>query len=162
MFLPRAHWVLSGSLQGWGDPVISYFDLAVFLYTVKNIRLQRLRAREASCFGADAVAPGGWRYEETEEFIEWASRYDEGDTVSRTLEETSDLAGHTALPRNSLRWGEALVRIGDPGCRRGCDLMAWSRAFDDPIPAPDGRVLKTLHDAGALCDCIAQSRAVAS
>ena len=56
-------------------------------YTVKDIRLQRLRAREAACFGADAVAPGGWRYQETEEFIEWASRYDEGDKVSRTLEE---------------------------------------------------------------------------
>jgi len=86
MFLPRAQWVLSGSLQGWGDPVISYFDLVVFLYTVKDIRLQRLRAREAARFGADAVAPGGWRYQETEEFIEWASRYDKGDTVSRTLE----------------------------------------------------------------------------
>jgi hypothetical protein len=24
----------------------------------------------------------------------------------------------------------------------------WSRAFDDPIPLPDGRVLETLHDAG--------------
>jgi hypothetical protein len=24
----------------------------------------------------------------------------------------------------------------------------WHRAFDDPIPVPDGRVLKTLHDAG--------------
>jgi len=23
----------------------------------------------------------------------------------------------------------------------------WSRAFDDPIPLPDRRVLKTLHDA---------------
>jgi hypothetical protein len=23
-----------------------------------------------------------------------------------------------------------------------------SRAFDDPIPVPDGRVLRTLHDAG--------------
>ena len=26
--------------------------------------------------------------------------------------------------------------------------MAWSRAFDDPIPVPGGRVLRTLHDAG--------------
>ena len=26
--------------------------------------------------------------------------------------------------------------------------MAWSRAFDDPITLPDGRVLKTLDDAG--------------
>ena len=98
MFLPRAQWVLSGSLQGWGDPVISYFDLVVFLYTVKDIRLQRLRAREAARFGADAVAPDGWRYQETEEFIEWASRYDEGDTLSRTLEVHQDLAGDTALP----------------------------------------------------------------
>jgi adenylate kinase family enzyme len=36
MFLPRVQWVLSGSLQGWGDPVISYFDLVVFLYTAKE------------------------------------------------------------------------------------------------------------------------------
>ena len=28
------------------------------------------------------------------------------------------------------------------------DLMAWSRAFDGPIPVPDSRVLKTLNDAG--------------
>ena len=27
-------------------------------------------------------------------------------------------------------------------------MTAWSRAFDDPIPVPDGRVLRTLHDAG--------------
>jgi hypothetical protein len=28
------------------------------------------------------------------------------------------------------------------------DLMDWSRPFDDPITLPDGRVLKTLYDAG--------------
>jgi hypothetical protein len=26
--------------------------------------------------------------------------------------------------------------------------MAWSRAFDDPIPVPDGRVLKTFTMPG--------------
>jgi hypothetical protein len=26
--------------------------------------------------------------------------------------------------------------------------MSWSRAFDDPIELPDGRVLRTLRDAG--------------
>jgi adenylate kinase family enzyme len=86
MFLPRAQWVLSGSLQGWGDPIISYFDLVVFLYTTKDLRLQRLRTREAARFGADAVAPGGWHHRETEDFVEWAAQYDDGDTVSRTLE----------------------------------------------------------------------------
>jgi adenylate kinase family enzyme len=86
MFLARADWVLSGSLEGWGDPVIAYFDLVVFLHTDKAIRLQRLRAREARHFGADAVAAGGWRHAETEDFIEWASHYDAGDREGRTLE----------------------------------------------------------------------------
>jgi adenylate kinase family enzyme len=86
MFLGRADWVLSGSLEGWGDPIIAHFDLVVFLYTAKEIRLRRLRAREARHFGADAVVAGGWRYQETEDFIEWASHYDAGDREGRTFE----------------------------------------------------------------------------
>jgi adenylate kinase family enzyme len=85
MFLARADWVLSGSLDGWGDAIIPNFDLVVFLTTAKEIRLQRLRAREATHFGAGAVAPGGWRHQETEEFIEWASRYEDGDRKGRSL-----------------------------------------------------------------------------
>jgi hypothetical protein len=27
-------------------------------------------------------------------------------------------------------------------------VHGWSRAFDDPIPLPDGRELRTLRDAG--------------
>jgi adenylate kinase family enzyme len=86
MFLGRDGWVLSGSLDGWGDPLIPYFDLVVFLQTAQTFRLNRLRGREATRFGADAVAPGGWRYQETEDFIEWASRYDEGDFTIRSLQ----------------------------------------------------------------------------
>jgi adenylate kinase family enzyme len=86
MFLGRADWVLSGSLDGWGDPIIPYFDLVVFLYTASEVRLQRLRAREARRFGSDVVAPGAWRHQETEEFIEWASHYDAGDREGRTFE----------------------------------------------------------------------------
>ena len=85
MFLPRADWVLSGSLAGWGDPIIPQFDLVAFLTAPSAVRLQRLRAREARHFGADAVAPGGWRHHETEEFIEWASHYDVGDREGRGL-----------------------------------------------------------------------------
>jgi len=79
MRLGRDGWVLSGSLDGWGDPLIAHFDLVVFLQTAQTFRLNRLRAREATRFGADAVAPGGWRHQEMEDFIEWASRYDAGD-----------------------------------------------------------------------------------
>jgi adenylate kinase family enzyme len=51
VFLPRADWVLSGSLDGWGDAIIPMFDLVIFLSTSIELRLQRLRAREARHFG---------------------------------------------------------------------------------------------------------------
>jgi hypothetical protein len=85
MFLPRLDWVLSGSIMGWGDELVPYFDLVVFVTTPRDIRLQRLRIREATHFGADAVAPGGWHHEETEYFIEWASHYEAGDREGRHL-----------------------------------------------------------------------------
>ena len=85
VFLDRSDWVLSGSLDGWGDPVIPLFDLVVFLYVPTPIRLERLRAREARRFGADAVAPGGSVHQQAEAFIEWASHYDDGTREGRNL-----------------------------------------------------------------------------
>jgi adenylate kinase family enzyme len=101
MFLPRAEWALSGSLAGWGDAIIPAFDLVVFVATPKEIRLQRLRAREATRYGTDAVAPGGWRHKETEEFIAWASSYEDGDLASRSL--ATHEAWLAALPCPVLR-----------------------------------------------------------
>jgi hypothetical protein len=66
--------------------MIPHFDQVVFLHTAKVIRLQRLRDREATRFGADAIALGGWRHQETKDFIEWASRYDGGDLTIRSLQ----------------------------------------------------------------------------
>ena len=85
MFLDRSGWVLSGSLDEWGGSIVPLFDLVVFLRTQTEIRLQRLRAREARQFGADAVAPGGWRHTETEDFIDWAAHYDHGTREGRNL-----------------------------------------------------------------------------
>ena len=101
VFLPRAGWILSGSLNGWGDPLIPDFDLVVFVVTPREIRLQRLRAREATRFGADAIAPDGWRHQETEEFVGWAARYDDDDGVSRNL--AKHQAWLAALPCPVLR-----------------------------------------------------------
>lgn len=84
MFLPRYDWVLSGSVEGWGDELVPLFDLVIFVTTPRELRLQRLRAREATHFGADAVVPGGWRHEETKAFVEWASHY-AGDREGRNL-----------------------------------------------------------------------------
>jgi adenylate kinase family enzyme len=83
MFLERGDWVLSGSLDGWGAAVVPRFDLVVFVQVATDIRLQRLRDREARHFGLDAVSPGGWRHEETEEFLAWASHYDDGTREGR-------------------------------------------------------------------------------
>jgi adenylate kinase family enzyme len=85
MFLARTDWVLSGGLDGWGDVLVQSFDLVVFLKAPREIRMQRLRAREAAHFGADVVAPGGWRHEETESFLEWASHYEDGTREGRSL-----------------------------------------------------------------------------
>jgi adenylate kinase family enzyme len=85
MFLPRADWVLSGGVDGWGDPLVALFDLVVFLQVPKEIRIARLHEREARHFGADAVGRGGWRHAETEDFIDWASHYEDGTREGRSL-----------------------------------------------------------------------------
>ncbi len=69
--------VLSGSLVGWGDPLIPRFTLAVRLITPTNIRMDRLRRREHARFG-DRILPGGDMYEQHEAFLAWAARYDDG------------------------------------------------------------------------------------
>lgn len=48
----------SGSLYGWGDIFIPYFDLAVFLWIPIELRLERLKNREKSRYG-DLILPGG-------------------------------------------------------------------------------------------------------
>lgn len=78
VFLPRSDWVLSGSVDGWGNELADAFDLVVFVSTPTAIRLARLRDREARHFGAEATAEGGWRHPETEKFVDWASHYDDG------------------------------------------------------------------------------------
>jgi adenylate kinase family enzyme len=100
VFLDRSDWVLSGSLDGWGDSIIPYLDLVAFVYTPTAIRLERLRAREFRRFGAEA-APGGSIHKEVMEFIEWASHYDDGTREGRNL--ARHQAWLAALPCRVLR-----------------------------------------------------------
>lgn len=78
-------WVVSGSLVKWGDAFIPRFDLVVFLTLPPEIRMARLRAREAARYGADALALGGWAHTMHREFLEWAARYDSGGLEVRSL-----------------------------------------------------------------------------
>ncbi len=76
-------WVLSGSLAGWGDPLIPRFDAVVFLAVPAKLRMARLRARERARYGA-AIDPGGPRHAASEAFLVWAEAYDEGDHTIRS------------------------------------------------------------------------------
>jgi len=82
--LSHDRWILSGSLYGWGDPLIPFFELAVFVYVPNDERIERLKKREYERYG-DEVLPGGKRYESTKEFIEWSAGYDTGLLTGRSL-----------------------------------------------------------------------------
>ena len=111
-----AAWVLSGSLCGWGDPLIPEFELVVFLVVPTEVRLARLRAREAARYGREAIAPGGALHGAHLEFLDWAGRYDTGDVemrsrASRSLDQGAAGARAPAGRRSSGR------RAGGPGRR---------------------------------------------
>lgn len=65
--------VLSGSICGWDRGLEDSFDLIVFLSVPNDIRLERLKRREMERYGAL-----------NQEFLDWASRYEEGDLTVRS------------------------------------------------------------------------------
>lgn len=77
-------WVLSGSADGWGDPVIADATLIVFLRLRRPLRMVRLRQREAERFG-DRIAPGGDMYRNHLSFLDWAASYEDPYFSGRSL-----------------------------------------------------------------------------
>jgi adenylate kinase family enzyme len=71
-----AGWVLSGSLNGWGDTLADESGLVVFVDTPTALRMQRLDERERKRFG-ERLEPGGDMHDIHVAFREWASRYDD-------------------------------------------------------------------------------------
>ena len=108
-------WVLSGSLCGWGDPLIPEFDLGVFLVVPTEVRLARLRAREVERYGREALGPGGTLHQAHVEFLDWAGRYDGGgpEMRSRVLHEAwlSTLPGAVLRLEGDRSVVEQLARI---------------------------------------------------
>ncbi|QUD86177.1 ATP-binding protein [Phenylobacterium montanum] len=96
---PRG-WALSGSLDGWGDPLIPRFDLVVFLQVPTEIRMARVIARERQRFGA-AIDPGGAMHQASQDFRAWCAGYDAGGMAGRNLQR--HLAWLEALPCPVLR-----------------------------------------------------------
>jgi adenylate kinase family enzyme len=70
-------WVLSGSLTGWGDVLIKYFDLVVYLWIPEELRLSRLKEREKGRYG-DQILEGGSMHQSHLDFINWTKKYETG------------------------------------------------------------------------------------
>ena len=75
--------VISGSLTGWGDPLIPRFTHVIRLNTPAKVRIERLRQREYAHFG-DRIHEGGDMHQNHLDFLEWASQYDAGDVAMRS------------------------------------------------------------------------------
>lgn len=84
MFLDRDGWVLSGSLISWGNPLIPLFDFVVLLTLPPDVRMARLRKREAGAYGT-RIEAGGDMAETHAAFMTWAEGYDDPDFESRSL-----------------------------------------------------------------------------
>jgi adenylate kinase family enzyme len=108
-------WVLSGSLCGWGDPLIPEFELVVFLVVPTEVRLARLRARESERYGHEALTPGGALHEAHVGFLNWAGGYDMGgvEMRSRALHEAwlEGVAGALLRLEGQQSVGEQLAQI---------------------------------------------------
>jgi adenylate kinase family enzyme len=91
-------WVLSGALESWGDPIAHHFNLVIFLRVPTETRLKRLRHREVERYGEENIAPGGRHHQETEEFLDWASHYDDGTREGRTLKRHEDWLATMSCP----------------------------------------------------------------
>lgn len=83
LFLPRDAWVLSGSVMGWGDPLIEKFDAVVFLTLAPRTRMARLERRETTRYGV-TIEPGGGNEAGHQEFLTWAAGYDDDDFSGRS------------------------------------------------------------------------------
>lgn len=97
VFLPRRDWVLSGSVTGWGDPVIPRLTHVIFLTLAPGQRLARLRARERRRYGA-AIAEGGDLAERFRGFLDWAMSYDDTGFTGRSRRMHEDWLARLPCP----------------------------------------------------------------
>ena len=81
--LAAGEWVLSGSLDGWGDELIVDAQLVVFVDTPTALRIERLKAREAGQFGARILA-GGDMHANHQAFLVWAAGYETAAQAGRS------------------------------------------------------------------------------
>ncbi|MFD8416519.1 hypothetical protein ACFV2Q_33060 [Streptomyces sp. NPDC059650] len=94
LFVPRASWVLSGTLRGWGDSVIAQADGVVFLTIDPQVRMERLLRREVVRYG-EHIESGGALETAHHDFMDWARGYEDTDVPARQSKDERWLAGLT-------------------------------------------------------------------
>jgi adenylate kinase family enzyme len=77
-------WVFSGSAISWATALEPVYDLIVFLRLDPQVRLVRLRHREAARYGA-RIEPGGDMAIASAAFFKWAEEYDTAGPTQRSL-----------------------------------------------------------------------------
>lgn len=76
--------VVGGSLISWGEQWLTTFDLVVFLYVPKEVRMERLVQRELERYG-DIIYTDPERNRLFREFYDWASKYDDRGFTGRNV-----------------------------------------------------------------------------
>jgi len=105
--------VLSGSFDGWGDPLIPFFTAVIFLDTPTEIRLARLRHREALRFGLQAIEPGDKFHDHHREFLDWAASYDHGGMAGRSRQRHEAWLARLDCPVIRARGDQPLEKLLD-------------------------------------------------
>jgi gluconate kinase len=76
--------IVCGSIVGWGDELKHDFDLVIFVHVDVEVRIQRIKHREAKRFGS-RVLEGGDMHRQHLEFLDWVRSYETGDPNIRSL-----------------------------------------------------------------------------
>lgn len=112
IFVPRAGWVLSGSVAEWGAELVPYLDATVILALDPAERLARLRRREEVRYG-EAIAPGGDLESAHHEFLTWAAGYDDPRFNGRSLHRQRQWIASLPCPVLELDAARGLVELAD-------------------------------------------------
>ena len=107
LFLPRPAWVLSGSVMGWGDALLDDVDAVVFLTLDPDVRMERLREREARRHGG-AVPTEGAPGQAHRAFMTWAAGYDDPQHAGRSRAQHEAWLAGASCPVLRLDAGEPI------------------------------------------------------
>jgi adenylate kinase family enzyme len=89
--------IVSGSVINWGTEWIDKFDLVVFLYIPREIRMERLMQREIKRYG-DKLTIDPVIIESHKKFLDWAYGYDDNTTTGRNLKAHKDWLAKLTCP----------------------------------------------------------------